>query len=545
MTDILLAKTYEYLYPGSIPDGWLGTAAKLWNDGLALLEWRQHWTRLQKCLEVDAPDWGWNLTLQPHHLEQRIHWEQTVFGNEVDDKFLEYWSGQTVAIQYTPIKKNSKEFALCCHLTRQYRIDKTKSWDDENIAQLPYVQTVSRRWESEPPIGDFGHMTMQKQFTKKAGYDYGTMPSGIMQYQVKNLCETWKKYSTGKGGKPKYRGRRNPILSLSYDGFRHHCEIDGSRIKLCGMDWVEIPGLTKHLNHIIQRTEQYLRENPTEKVTKKAEDVGLEDAAAFHAIPGAFCLLERDGKTYLQISGMFPFSTRTPVDKQIEITTGTEYLWKSEDWQFKHVDNSKLAKRIKRLQKTAAKRTVGSKEHKDLIQQIGSLQALQASRVRKQQQFHADWLGGGKYNQVTIAPYVPDIYPAPVPIPDGKGGYAPNGATVIAQNNEKRAKAATAQFVALIGEKAKRYSVEVIDNRKDTCKDKEVGSNTDRPVPPPPQTLNGPKEAIPQGQPKGKQGRAGATRRNSQDLHATSDLPRPTEPRKPRGRNRKREKAIG
>ena len=95
----VLPKTFEYPYPNEIPQDWLDSATRLWNDGLRLLEWRQHWLRLQKCLEVDCDDWGWDLS-HPVALEMQQH-----DGN----------------------------WGMVCRIGRDQRIDKAKSWDKDNI----------------------------------------------------------------------------------------------------------------------------------------------------------------------------------------------------------------------------------------------------------------------------------------------------------------------------------------------------------------------------------------------------------------------------
>jgi hypothetical protein len=238
---MLCSKTLEFPYPHQIPPDWLTTADRIWNRGLHLLEWRQYWLRRQKCLValVDGEDGG---------------------DRHPDDL-------PPIAIEYT---KQSGEWAMCSQLGRDQRIDRAKSWDKDNLVFILSTRLVPRHWIEEPPINGYTTFTLCKQFTKKIGFDYGDMPSAIMQSVVKNLCETWAKYQKGTAGRPKYRGKKNPIKSLSYDGFRQFCKLTFDTVKLLSLPVAKVPGLASTLTPLIEATAQYLIENPTDRVLEKS-----------------------------------------------------------------------------------------------------------------------------------------------------------------------------------------------------------------------------------------------------------------------------------
>lgn len=496
--ETLVNKTFEYPFADPIPAQWLTVSNRIWNDALRLLEWRQYWLRLQKCLEAAPPeDWGeWDLT-RPIALEMRQH---------------------------------NGNWGMACSLGRDQRIDKTKSWDKANLEFRLCRNIVPTKWLNEPPIDGFSNYSLAKPFTAKRGYDVCGMPSGLVQSLLKTLAESWGMYQKGKRGRPRYRGRKNPIETLAYDGFRHHCKLapDGT-VSLLGMSPRQVHGIAEHLAPLIERTAAHLKENPTDKVLKKAETVGLDAAAEFYAIPGAYALVQRDGKTYLQISGQFYIPTAAATAKPIEITTGTEHLWKAENILVKHCDHSGDQKRLLALQKRLSIAKFGSNNWQAIKNKIAKIQGKIKRRTKRHQQYHAQLLAN--HQQVTILPYVPTVIPAPVPRPDGTGDYLPNGASAIAEQNQKRAKAATAQFIGFIKDKSTQTGAQVFDQSKAKMLDLE-SQEIDR-------------QAAPQAdvkQPKSSE--HGQSRKRQQGGKAKANSLNPTEPRKS-GRNRKRERAIG
>ena len=493
----LFPKTFEYAYPNKIPQDWLDSATRLWNDGLHILEWRQHWLRLQQCLEVDLKeDCGdWDLS-HPVALEMQQH---------------------------------GGSWGMVCRIGRDQRIDKTKSWDKDNVEFRPCCQVVPKNWLMQPPINGYSRISLQKPFTASRGYDSGNLPSGLVQSVVKRLAISWEQYLKGVRGKPRYRGKKNPITSLDYDGFRHHCKLlaDGT-VKLLGMPSVKVHGLKEHLLPLIAKTANQLKSDPTEKVLKLAESKGLESAAEFYAIPGAYRLLERGEKTYLQISGQFYQVEQSAGSRKIAITTGTEHLWKTDAVLVDHQDNEAIKARIKKLQVVLSSKLYGSSNWQKVKAKINKLHRQAKMRTRRHQQFNAQWLAQS-IEEITIESVLPSVLPAPLPRPDGEGGYLPNKADVIAKHNVKRAKAATGQFVILIKEKAAQTGAVLIDKRNPDKVEQE--------------SLKSPQADIKQ--PKSSEHGQSRTRQQGRKGKTDSQISQNAEPSKSRGRNRKRERAIG
>ena len=488
----LTPKTFEYAFPRKIPQDWLDKATDIWNQGLRILEWKQQFDRRQKCLAVDAPDWGWALDV-PVKLEQEKHGD--------------IWG-------------------MTCRIGRDQRIDKSKSWDRFNILFVPQCSLIPSHWLLEPPIDGYSAISLRKPFTKLRGFDPGPLHSNLVQSLLGRLADSWKAYQKGQRGKPRYRGRKNPVDSLTYDGFRHHCKVgnDGS-VTLMGMPPTVCHGIKSHLLPLMEQTYQYLLENPTERVLKKAEKLGLDAAARFYSIPGFYSIHSRNGKTYLQLSGDFVDTTPTAKRPEIAITTGVQKLWDDGTNSAGHYPTDQIEARIVRLQQVLAGKTFGSRNWQEIKEKISALQRKKAAQIKTHQHYHAQMLAG--HTAITVS-HEAEIIPAPVPIPDGHGEYLPNGATAIAEHNRATATAATAQFVAILTQEAKYSGATILDKRKKGG----VVLNSPRS---PQADFKEPKSVTEHGQSRKAQERG-------KGLRLT---PESQEPRKRKGRNRLRERAIG
>lgn len=483
MLDTLTNQTIEFKLPdNTIPSEWLRIAERIWNDGLTLLNWRQHYLRLQECLEVPDPDNLFDLS-------------------------------RPVAIEKIKVGSN---YYLHCWIGRDTRIDKSKSWDEANLTFVPSVRLVRSHWNEVPPIDRRTAFTLCKQFTKKAGYDYGSLPSGLMQSVVTNLCDAWAKYLKTGAGKPKYKGIKNPVTSLSYDGFRSFCEIRGAAVKLVGMPPVEVFGLHR-LTAKIERTRLFLLAAPTDRVVKMGEKLGTGGAAAFYSLPGVYHLIKRPTGDYIQFAGEFAVNLAALKTDLAIVVVGGSLLYKVGDVEIEPLNTSKIARRIINLQRVLATKKTHSRNWHKLQDKIRSLQRQQARSIRSHQHYHAQWLAD-RYGEISIVKLPPIVVPVPVPIADGTGGYAPNGATAVSECNLKSARLAIGQFVELIKQ-------ECILKRREFH-----GIVENEPAAPSP-VINSPNRAIEPGQPQSNEGQTGGNRKR---------LPTST-----KTRNRRRETAIG
>lgn len=492
----LTNKTIEFQLEIEIPADWLIVSQRIWNDALTLLLWRQHYTRLQSCLQVELTD-------------------------EPED-FCKFDLTHPVAIEKI---KQGDQYYLHCWIGRDRRIDRTKSWDKDNIEFVPQVRLVPKQWLQEPPIKNSSHFELNKQFTAKIGYDVGSMPSGLRQALLGNLAQAWQRYGKGQLGKPRYKGVKNPITSLSYDGFRHFCSLypDGS-VKLLGMPSTYVHGIKDRLLPLIERTRKYLLENPTDRVLERAQKTNLEEASSFYSIPGSYTIINRPDGTYLQISGEFATSCPTESNSKTEVFVGGRNLYQAGEVTIAPFDTSKIERRIQNLQRQLAKKTFQSANWQKLKDKIAALQRRQRMMKRRHQQYHAQWLTD-RYGEIVITKLPPEVDLCPAVRPDHEGGYLPNGASVISENNLRVAKLATGQFIDIIEQQGEARG------RQITVKSDKLINSQDTPV----SDSNSPKDESLHGQ----------LISDDQRIRGKIKSTPKSQTREPRKRNRRRERAIG
>ncbi|QUY44841.1 hypothetical protein [Acaryochloris marina] len=116
---------------------WMDTLKHVFNRGIALLEWRQFYNRLQKVLEVD-PDYCTPVQLN--------------------------------------VTKVGDEWSMSCDCSIKARIDKTKSWDGANIEYRPACTLVKPHWFTEPLTTGYSAVDLRKPFARKRYDKLGDIP---------------------------------------------------------------------------------------------------------------------------------------------------------------------------------------------------------------------------------------------------------------------------------------------------------------------------------------------------------------------------------
>lgn len=413
-----------------LPDHWLDIASQIWNDGLDLLNWRQQYLRREECISAqtlgaDYSDWGSGL-LPPAQIDKRR--------DEV--------TGQ---------------YSMVCWISSCQRKDRSLSFEADNIEDRPTVKLLKRpEWATTPPIDGRSPFELAGRFTKKIGYDYGDLPSGMVQFLIGTLARSWGEYVKSGAGKPKYKGKKNKLSSLGYGGFRHHCKIDGDKVKLLGLDAIVVSGLSRRLGSKIEKTAEYLQQNPTDRVLKRAEKSTLAEAAAFYAIPGLYRIVRRENADYLQIAGEFAVDVPAAKERSIVIEVGGNggVLYSASNANIiQSHDIGHLDDRITALQRQLAKKTYQSKNWRKLKSRISALQRRKAESKRKHQQYHSQWLTD-RYGTIDVEKIKQQKDTVPVPIPDGMGGYLPNGRSIVRVQNKNADDLSGGQFVAILEQQA-------------------------------------------------------------------------------------------
>lgn len=176
----------------------LDTLKWTWNRGLAILEWNYYQKKLKSYDQVET-NWQFNLknvAIASHLNELRI-------------------------------KKGKKTQAVkvwgdCCHIERQFRIDKSKAWLSSNIEYKPCVELVKPHWMNPVPSEWMGtkDIDIKKAFAQKRNPDNLMLNTkGVMawvnDYCDKVLQDNWKAYLRGKRKKPRYKRKHDNVKTIS------------------------------------------------------------------------------------------------------------------------------------------------------------------------------------------------------------------------------------------------------------------------------------------------------------------------------------------
>jgi hypothetical protein len=464
-------KTLEFPIPSIVPAPWFDDARRVWNDSVFYLRWLQHYKRAIACAALDLP---------PVEINNRPHkWKDANGKDQID-------------------------WMLSCDITRDFRIDKTKSWDKDNIESRWVCSLVNPKWLTEPPIADYSAISLRKPFAQKRCE--WLREAEIPQVYVNDfigsvVAPAWEAYQKGVRGKPKYKREGDRIDTLPSESFRAQCSFgDGDNIKLPGLPMVEAFGLEYRLRKPIARLVEGMLANPENypnlqskleklkvlergklakvdgivlKDLKKtlsedkyaevvanidrgiAQDKLMETAIAYFSKPGSFRLLRRDGKQYLQISCEMPIKT-TATDKEVGIDTGLDLLIHSTSGlKVKHEDFSKQLARIDRLKAKRSAMKFDSSNYKKISAKIKELEGQIKRSRRSHQTYWASQVADVNGTVAIKLIKVKEAIEVPIPIPaDDK--YLPNGRGESKKKNAELRDVALGQFVSKVEQMCKK-----------------------------------------------------------------------------------------
>lgn len=237
-------------------DDLLKTLTWVWNNGLALLEWREYWLR---CQEINYyPTELKNTQCIP--LPQSILDKWGFVSPEACPVFKLDWKFNQIECFHVTKKgkkelKKSDVFGLCspCTLVKKISLNDypeikeeakyltVEQFDNSTIysglRKLTLGQFIEKReskkgisfylhtpgipenkphWKGEPPIRGFSDTDLIDYFGKKKLANYSTIPDGVkvgiadldskfIAGQCQNLANAWKQYKGKKRGKPRFK----------------------------------------------------------------------------------------------------------------------------------------------------------------------------------------------------------------------------------------------------------------------------------------------------------------------------------------------------
>lgn len=543
-------RTIEFIIPNQVPISWYQDLTRVWNQALFFLNWRQHYQRIQQCQEQ---------------------------GIDIDP-FIEIIA-----------QKVDGDWLLSQRSTVQRRIDKTKSWDADNIVtvpvnRIPYkFHSVARCWTGEPPIdwqAKVSAIDLRKPFARKR-CEWLT-ESTIPQTYVNDfiglvVVPAWEAYQKGQRGKPRYKKPGELVETIACESFRGACKYSGGGwLKLPGMDRIQVNGLDYRLMNSIEVMVKSMQENPDQypslqaklekimqvdrskliksdgidlkKLRKELADAAFADLLAtytdrvdtsghlakaieYFSSPGSFKIIRREGKTYLQIGAEMPTHARQS-DKVVEIETGLDLLVKgSNGLVVKHQDLSRYDRRLSNLDRAISRCVHGSKSWHKLMGKKRKLEGQIKRNKKAYQTYHAAHIATVNADITINQIKVKEATGLPIPRPDGEGEYLPNGATKAREKNKLIHDRALGQFVLLLAQQSKRHGRKL--TKVEIAAPDSANSEDNRP------STDAMLERVAR---KGNGGKRKQLPRSTQK-QASSSV-NPPEPLKFKPRNRKREKAI-
>lgn len=392
---------------------WLNVLKIVWNRALAILEWKQYYDRRQRCLSQD------------------IYYEKVPFYKFLYlfrlliilqfDGFVKYllpliaappnsinlteawgFDFKPVAIKATRVDKN---WAYYCTIAAEFRKDKSKGWEvKDNVQLIPVVNLVKSHWTKEPLINKYNAVALRKPFAKKRWDWIGEQNTPMLyvnDYIEMTIVESWSSYLSGKGGKPRYKRRKDKVRTIPSKSFRAQCRIEGDTIRIPGLDWIQIRGLNKRLpdNPDI----------PTFKICQKASGYYLQLGVEINNTRKC-----RQRATKIELN---PSSYKTEgLTQQIP-----QYLQDS-------------LKKLEKLQQKLSTQTYGSNRWQKQVNKIAKLH----EKIKRQRKGWRDWHSSAIadiYGLVDLEETTQEVGKPDPKIDKEKQKYLPNGAEIKSIEN--------------------------------------------------------------------------------------------------------------
>lgn len=454
---------------------WLETLTRVWNRGLALLEWRQYYLRRQKCLEV--PD-TWGFDVQPTAINIRLE---------------------------------GKDWVFYSNIAAEFRIDRTKGREIEgNLELRPVVNLVKRHWIEEPLIDGYSAIAVKKPFAKMritpgSKEDLGDIPIiYVNDFISLVLAPAWEQYLKGKRKRPNYRRKgREGVATIPSESFRGSCTLDGDRVRLPGLGWIKVKGLNDRLSKVLGDMQRKLSNDfelalsipaiaakTTQKFDKEGNPKGtpltVQEAIAHYCTPGAFAIVRKASGYYLQITSSLPSRDKKPRREIVALSLGANPLAvasDNEEHDFKLKPQTDLEKKLIKLQRQCSAQKgrlfpmkPGSSNYKKHQRKIARLHEKATQQRQKHQHWRSTHLADIYKTVVVTDIDLEAIVSRPDPKISPEGDfYLPNGATEKARVNKAFSQAAPGQFRELAKAKAEAFSaIDPSNTKKKLEKSKKI-----------------------------------------------------------------------
>jgi transposase len=227
--------------------------------------------------------------------------------------------------------------------------------------------------------------------------------------------------------------------------------VQTQRSQLMKADGIDLKDYTKKQG---KEAADALKQGYTDRINRSAF---LEQTIEYYSSPGSFRIVRRMGKTYIQFSAEMP-STSTPSNKAIGVDTGLDLLIDaSNGLRVRYQEFEAREKRLVNLNKRISKCVVGSNRWKKLNEKRRSISRKLAKAKAGRPTFYASQIADVNRSIAVRKLKLKESIATPEPRPDGKGGYLPNDAGVIAEQNKLIHSRAIGKFVLLLQQQARKH----------------------------------------------------------------------------------------
>lgn len=425
--------TTEFRVDYEVPEEWLETLTRVWNESIYLLRWLQHYRRAEKSNSLDLPP---------------------------------------VEIGYIKINNNYLPF---CHCAQHARIDKTKSWNKENIELRQAVRIIDPRWLTRPPIDNFSAISLRKPFAQKRcnWIKESTIPMIFINDYIGMIADIWATYQKGETSCPNYK--KHQVTSLHSASLRHHGKVHADGLKISQMT-IPVRNIEKRLLSKISLLRKDLeagnydnypifnkkKEEYSKKKTISSDREIIEKAINYISTPGCLHLITRGDKTYLQISSHLPVWIKEK-NKDVGVDAGLDYLvHTTSNLKVKHRNDSKLEARIDGLRSRLSKMKFNSNNYKKCLIKIRKLETKKRLARKGRHNFTAQQIAkvNGRVAIKKINPKQAIDNPLPI-IDKDKKIYLPNGKGEAKEKNRELHSCAIAQFMRILRQQCEKYGREL------------------------------------------------------------------------------------
>ena len=278
--------TREFKIDSVFPERWFDDLKRIWNESIFYLNWLQACNRAKRNNALQLPaveiitrkiksedkDDGWVsycwLT-KDFRLDKTKSWDKEnlhqIQLRQLPDGTFEAYS--LLLVQYytrwlLALKLNSITHKICCaNLPKQIT-----NWNNINDFDLTQPFFINPKFLTEPPISQFNSFELKKPFAKKRceWLKNSDIPAiYINDYIELIVYPAWEAYQKGNKGKPLYKRPKDKVKTIKSASFRGQCKVESEdKIVFPKLDAIKVNGFEERLLNPIKDLVEKMLANP-------------------------------------------------------------------------------------------------------------------------------------------------------------------------------------------------------------------------------------------------------------------------------------------